>query len=145
MDVINPVVNLLMVTLLGADKVKWAVVMAACNCYSWWRWWSDTLVVTLTRLWLHSLSCCHQSVVDFPLESRRDCSTKFQKSEFLFAYWLDLFRVWFKRNMECLQCRSQLKLEWKCDDSLECSPSSKKYWMEKILCYKSMNETESCA
>jgi len=29
-------------------------VMAASQCYSWWRWWSDTLWVTLVRLWPHS-------------------------------------------------------------------------------------------
>jgi hypothetical protein len=28
------------------------VVMAACHCYSWWRWQSDTLWATLIRLWL---------------------------------------------------------------------------------------------
>jgi hypothetical protein len=39
------------------------VVMATCHCYSWWRWWSDTLWVSLIRLWLHSLSCYLQIVV----------------------------------------------------------------------------------
>lgn len=25
--------------------------MAASNCHQWWKWWSDSLWVTLTRLW----------------------------------------------------------------------------------------------
>jgi hypothetical protein len=39
------------------------VVMAAHHCYSQWRWWSDTLWVTLIRLWLHPLLFHHQIVV----------------------------------------------------------------------------------
>ncbi len=47
--------------LSGADS-QW-VVMAAHHCYSQWRWWSDTLWVTLIRLWLHPLLFHHQIVV----------------------------------------------------------------------------------
>jgi len=36
--------------------------MAAWLCYSWWRWWSDTLWVTLASTWLivmlPSSKCC---------------------------------------------------------------------------------------
>jgi hypothetical protein len=39
-----------------SSQSQW-VVMAALHCYSWWRWWSDTLWATLIKLWLHSLSC----------------------------------------------------------------------------------------
>ncbi len=43
---------------IGSLWTQWAV-MAASHCYSWWRWWSDTLLVTLIRLWpRHS---CHMS------------------------------------------------------------------------------------
>ncbi len=40
-------------------RSRWTqwVVTAACHCYSWWRWWSDTLWMTLIRLWLHLLLC----------------------------------------------------------------------------------------
>jgi hypothetical protein len=29
---------------------QWGGMAATC-CHSWWRWWSDTLWMTLTRLW----------------------------------------------------------------------------------------------
>jgi hypothetical protein len=32
--------------------------MAARQYYSWWRWWSDNLWMTLTRLWLHQFLLC---------------------------------------------------------------------------------------
>jgi hypothetical protein len=38
------------------------VIVAAHHCYSWWRWWSDTLWATLIKLWLHSLLCQIQIV-----------------------------------------------------------------------------------
>ncbi len=41
------------------------VVMAVHHCYSWWRWWLDTLWVTLTRSWPHSLSCYLQVLCRF--------------------------------------------------------------------------------
>jgi hypothetical protein len=47
------------------------VVMAACHCYLWWRWWSDTLWVVLIRLWPHSLLCCLQIVVEISLQFDR--------------------------------------------------------------------------
>jgi hypothetical protein len=47
------------------------VPMAACHCYLWWRWWSDTLWATLIRLWLHFLSCYLQNVVEISLQSPR--------------------------------------------------------------------------
>jgi hypothetical protein len=34
--------------------MKWVGVNVASDYYSWWRWQSDTLWVTVTRLWLHS-------------------------------------------------------------------------------------------
>jgi hypothetical protein len=39
------------------------VVMAACHCYLWCRWWSDTLWATLIRFWLHLLLCYLQIAV----------------------------------------------------------------------------------
>jgi hypothetical protein len=39
---------------VGRWWYRWAVV-AACHCCSWWRWWSDTLWVTLIRILPHSL------------------------------------------------------------------------------------------
>ncbi len=44
--------------LSGADEIRG--VMAASHCYSWWRWWFDTLCSTLIKLclWTHS---CHVS------------------------------------------------------------------------------------
>lgn len=40
------------------------IVMAPCHSCSWWRWrWSDTLWVTLRRIWLHSLSYYLESAV----------------------------------------------------------------------------------
>jgi hypothetical protein len=38
--------------------------MAVCHCYSWWRWWSETLWATLIRLWLQPVSCYLQIVVE---------------------------------------------------------------------------------
>ncbi len=32
-------------------------LLAALQCYWWWKWSSETLWATLIRLWLHSLSC----------------------------------------------------------------------------------------
>ncbi len=36
---------------------QWGV-MVASTYHLWWRWWSDTLWVTDTRLWLHSFLLC---------------------------------------------------------------------------------------
>ncbi len=47
------------------------VIMAACHCYLWWRWWSDTLWVVLIRLWPHSLLCYLQIVVEISLQFDR--------------------------------------------------------------------------
>jgi hypothetical protein len=46
-------------------EISGVVVMAACCWPLWWRrwWWSDTLWVTLIRLWLCSLSCYLEVVV----------------------------------------------------------------------------------
>jgi hypothetical protein len=56
-------------------------VMAVCHCYSLWRWQSNTLWVTLVRLWLHSFlscefwfcwkyqnSCLGSAIVEFSLD-----------------------------------------------------------------------------
>jgi hypothetical protein len=44
------------------ELMKSVGIMAAHHCYSWWRWWSDTLWATLIRLWVCSFSvpsiCC---------------------------------------------------------------------------------------
>jgi hypothetical protein len=58
--------------------------MAAGYCHPWWRWWSNSLWVTLTRLWLHLFLLClfwfswnqHEGyldsvLVDSPLQSHR--------------------------------------------------------------------------
>jgi len=58
----------------GADEVSGVGVMVACYCCSSWRWrWSDSLWAILTRLWLHSMSCCTFKVLfgDFSLQSHR--------------------------------------------------------------------------
>ncbi len=39
------------------------VVYCDWHCYLWWRWCSGTLWMTLTSLWLHSLSFYFESVV----------------------------------------------------------------------------------
>ncbi len=59
-------------------------VMAAGYCDPWWRWWSNSLWVTPTRLWLHLFLLClfwfswnqHEGyldsvLVDSPLQSHR--------------------------------------------------------------------------
>ncbi len=43
-------------------RSQW-VVRPAHHCFLWWRWWSDTLWVTLVRLWLHLLSCNLRTIV----------------------------------------------------------------------------------
>jgi hypothetical protein len=48
--------TLIYTPLSGAEEAQW-VVRPAHHCFLWWRWWSDTLWVTLVRLWLHLLSC----------------------------------------------------------------------------------------
>jgi hypothetical protein len=40
---------------LHPKELIWWGSMAASQCHSWWRW-SDTLWVTLARLWLHMFS-----------------------------------------------------------------------------------------
>jgi hypothetical protein len=42
--------------------------MAGHHCYLWWRWWSDTLWLTLIRWCLYSLSCFIQVVVEISLQ-----------------------------------------------------------------------------
>jgi hypothetical protein len=57
------------------DRGCWHWVMAACHHYSWWRWWPDTLCVTLIRLWPKFV------VVEFPtMSSRRIVSMFFHRS-----------------------------------------------------------------
>jgi len=52
------------------------VVMAVCHCHLWWRWRSDALWVTLTRLWLQLLSFyLHVVDVKISLESHRYSSS----------------------------------------------------------------------
>jgi hypothetical protein len=43
------------------ELMKWGV-MVVCHCCSWWRWWSETLWVTLIKLWLHTLSSSNTGV-----------------------------------------------------------------------------------
>ncbi len=44
------------------------VVMSVDHCYLWWIWWSDTSWATCIRLWLHSLPCYVQRVVEIYLQ-----------------------------------------------------------------------------
>jgi hypothetical protein len=44
------------------------VVMSVHHCYLWWMWWSDTLWATWIRLWMHSLPCYLQRVVEIYLQ-----------------------------------------------------------------------------
>ncbi len=56
---------------LGSDEVQW-VILTACHCYLWWRWWSDTLWATLSMSWPHALSCYFRTVlVEISLQSHR--------------------------------------------------------------------------
>jgi len=56
---------------IGSWWSQW-VVMAACHCYLWWTWWSDTLWATLIRSWLHPLSCYPQiAFVEISLQFHR--------------------------------------------------------------------------
>jgi hypothetical protein len=49
-------------------------VMAAHQCYLWWRWWSDTLWVALITLWLHlSLRYLHIVVLEISLQILKIC------------------------------------------------------------------------
>ncbi len=42
--------------IVQAPPYSVVICMATPHCYQWWWWWSDMLWMTLTRLWLHSLS-----------------------------------------------------------------------------------------
>jgi hypothetical protein len=44
------------------------IVMTGHHCYLWWRWWSDTLWLTLIRWCLYSLSCFIQVIVEISLQ-----------------------------------------------------------------------------
>ncbi len=58
---------------IGSWWNQWPV-MAAHQCYLWWRWWSDTLWVALITLWLHLLLHYLQIVVlEIPLQISKIC------------------------------------------------------------------------
>jgi hypothetical protein len=60
-------------------------VMAACDFYSWWRWWSDTLWVTLIRIWLLIAMLPSKCFVEFYLQSHR-CLLAFEDIFFEYNY-----------------------------------------------------------
>jgi hypothetical protein len=66
------------------------VVMAGCHCCSWRGDGLTHLWVTLIMLWLHSVSCCLQSVVlEFSLQSHRyvGCSRLESQISFSSTEW----------------------------------------------------------
>jgi hypothetical protein len=48
---------------LPIEDFSVCIVYCDWHCYLWWRWCSGTLWMTLTSLWLHSLSFYFESVV----------------------------------------------------------------------------------
>ncbi len=61
------------------------------SCYPWWSRQSDTLWVTVTRLWLHSLLChLQRAVVEFCLQSHRYMISAFS------CLWMRALTIYLK-------------------------------------------------
>ncbi len=112
------------ITCVGSWWSQW-VVGAAHHCHSWWRWWwSATLWVTLTRLWLHSSICCLQFVVveisqqchryavnlSFQIKCKLYCLEK----KFIFESWKSRtqFFVCLQRNAPKAQKEAPQQRKW---------------------------------
>ncbi len=80
---------------------QWGV-MAAHHCYSWGRWWSDTLWATFRRLWLHSLFCYLQLLWSFFIThtylllhlSGLNCDFGSMKLGIQHFLWEQMMKVW---------------------------------------------------
>jgi len=96
-------------------------ILAASACH-WWRWWSDTLWVTVTRSWLPSSFLCsfwlhwnwhnsfHQSViVELSLQSH-SCGTSATRN--LRGYLQFPFKLCCVPQKRCLEMSGATGLIW---------------------------------
>jgi hypothetical protein len=126
--------------------------MAACQCYSWWKWWSDTLWVALIRLWLHSVLCwfwfcwiwqndCLQTfVVEFSLQSHKPMGTWMNDSFSL----QDIFTSTMSSSSLCPYFPLKFHFDKMCQCQQQISPQSSLSWGFLSYFHSIMDASQRC-